>query len=226
VLLGAYAASGEAQQRPAAPADTLTPEQRALQRLRDMRAVAQPDTADLPADSITPQGMTVTPPGGARPALVAPSQIQRDSIMDLLLGLAGYIGTEYSADSAQYFADSSRLELRGAPKVAREGNQLVADSSIIYSQARSIACGYGSPVLHAANQSEPIASDTVCFDVERQTGYAPGASTSVQEGATWNVRCDAYFVGDQLFCHDALFTDCDEPYPHYHYSFGANKLKA
>ena len=214
-----------AQQRPPVPADTLTPQQRALQRLRDLRAVAQPDTVEITVDSIAPQGVNVTA-RASRQAVVPPSQIARDSIMELLLGLGGYIGTEYSADRAQYFADSSRLELRGTPRVAREGNQLVADSSIIYSQALSIACGYGSPVLHAANQSEPIASDTVCFDVERQTGYAPGASTSVQEGATWNVRCDAYFVGDQLYCHDAIFTDCDLPHPHYHYSFGAGKLKA
>ncbi|HEX2167352.1 MAG TPA: putative LPS assembly protein LptD [Longimicrobiales bacterium] len=213
-------------QRPATPADTLTAEQRALQRLRDMRGVAQPDTVTEPTDSIEPQTVSVTAPGGTRAAAPPPSQIERDSIMNVLLGIDGYIGTEYSADRAQYFADSARLELRGSPKVAREGNQLVADSSIIYSQERSFACGYGNPVLHAADQSEPLVSDTVCFDVERQIGRAPGASTRVQEGATWNVRCDAYFSGDELYCHDALFTDCDEPFPHQHYAFHAAELKA
>ena len=219
------AAPAAAQQRPVAPPDTLTAEQRALERLRALRGVAQPDTLTEPVDSIEAQTVSVTP-GAAPRTAVPPSQIDRDSIMTLLLGVGGYIGTEYSADSAHYFAERSRLELRGNPKVAREGNQLVADSSIIYSQALSLACGYGNPVLHAADQSEPLASDTVCFDVERQVGRAPGASTRVQEGATWNVRCDAYFVGDQLYCHDAIFTDCDEPYPHYHYAFGAGELKA
>ena len=223
LALLAAAAPAAAQQR-AAPPDTLNAEQRALERLRRLRGIAQPDTVTERPDSIEPQTINVTSPTAQR--MAAPSQIERDSIMSLLLGVGGYIGTEYSADRAQYFADSSRLELRGSPKVAREGNQLVADSSIIYSQARSFACGYGNPVLHAADQSEPLASDTVCFDVERQIGRAPGASTRVQEGATWNVRCDAYFAGDQLYCHDALFTDCDLPFPHHHYAFHAAELKA
>ncbi|HSJ30341.1 MAG TPA: putative LPS assembly protein LptD [Longimicrobiales bacterium] len=225
LTLLAGAAPVAAQQRPPTPPDTLTAEQRALERLRGLRGVAQPDTVTEPTDSIAPQTVSVTAPGApqARPR---PSQIERDSIMDLLLGVGGYIGTEYSADSARYLSETSRLELRGNPKVAREGNQLVADSSIVYSQALALACGYGNPVLHAADQSEPLASDTVCFDVERQIGRAPGASTRVQEGATWNVRCDAYFMGDQLYCHDAIFTDCDLPYPHQHYAFHAGELKA
>ena len=223
LALLASAAPVAAQQRPPVAGDTLTAEQRALERLRGLRGVAQPDTAVTATDSMEAQTVSVR---GQRQRALPPSQIERDSVMQLLLSITGYIGTEYGGDSAQYFADSSRLELRGNPRVAREGNQLVADSSIIYSQARSYACGYGNPVLHAADQSEPLVSDMVCFDVERQVGYAPGTSTSVQEGATWNVRCDAYFMGDQLYCHDALFTDCDEPFPHQHYAFHARELKA
>ncbi|MBR9990551.1 MAG: LPS-assembly protein LptD [Gemmatimonadetes bacterium] len=225
VLLVSAAAPAAAQQRPPAPQDSLTSEQRALERLRGMRGVAQPDTVTEQTDSIEAQTIAVRPRAGGQPAAL-PSRIERDSIMSLLLGIGGYIGTEYSADSANYTAATSRLVLRGVPKVAREGNQLVADSSITYSQLLAIACGYGNPVLHAAGQAEPMASDTVCFDVERQIGRAPGASTRVQEGATWNVRCDAYFMGDKLYCHDAIFTDCDLPYPHHHYDFRAAELKA
>ncbi|HEX6135349.1 MAG TPA: putative LPS assembly protein LptD [Longimicrobiales bacterium] len=221
-LLAAAAAPAAAQQRPPAQRpDTLSPQQRALLRLRNLPAPARPDTVTTATDSIPAQQVQVTG-AAARPA---PSQIQRDSIMDQLLRIGTYIGTEYSADSARYDAGSRVLELRGQPQVAREGNQLVADSSIVYDEARALACGYGSPVLHAAGQPEPLASDTVCFDVERQVGQAIGASTRVQEGATWNVRCDAYFLEDQLYCHDALFSDCDLPYPHQHYAFGAKELK-
>lgn len=220
----ALALPAAAQQRQVA--DTLSPQQRALERLRALRGLAQPDTVAVAADSIEPQGLRVNDTGSRRQTAAPPSQITRDSIMSLLIGVPGYIGTEYAAARAEYSADSSLLVLRGNPQVAREGNQLVADSSIVYSQAQALACGYGNPVLHAADQSEPLASDTVCFDVERQVGRAVGASTRVQEGATWNVRCDAYFQGDQLYCHDAIFTDCDEPYPHYHYAFGAGELKA
>ena len=223
LVLLAGAAPASAQQRPPVVADTLSAEQRALARLRGLRGVAQPDTAVTAGDSIQPQTVAVTGPGQRQRAL-PPSQIERDSVMDLLLSIGGYVGTEYGADSAAYSADSSRLELRGSPRVAREGNQLIADSSIVYSQARSLVCGYGSPVLHAADQSEPLQSDAVCFDVERQMGRFIGASTRVQEGATWNVTCDAYSVGDHLYCHDALFTDCDLEHPHY--AFHAEELKA
>jgi hypothetical protein len=213
-----------AQERPAAPTDTLTPAQRALERLRTLRAPGAPDTLQADTAEIRPQGLRVD--GGRGAERTAPSRIQRDDIMSRLLGLEGYVVTEYSGDSARFFADINRLELRGNPQVAREGSQLVADSSIIYSQRQAVACGYGNPVLHAVGQAEPLASDTVCFDVDRRLGRAFGASTRVQEGATWNVRCDAYFVGDQLYCHDAIFTDCELPYPHQHYAFGAKELKA
>ena len=227
-LVAALAPRAAAQQRPPVQqaADTLSPQQRALLRLRALRGLGEPDTVTVVADSIEPQGIRLNDTGARREVAPPPSQITRDSIMSLLIGVPGYIGTEYAAARAEYAADSSVLVLRGNPQVAREGNQLVADSSIVYNQAQALACGYGSPVLHAVDQSEPLASDTVCFDVERQVGRAVGASTRVQEGATWNVRCDAYFQGDQLYCHDAIFTDCDEPYPHYHYAFGAGELKA
>lgn len=224
VLLLAAPGAVRAQQPPRPQAaDTLTPQQRALERLRTLRAPGAPDTLRTEGDSVPAQQVSVD---STRPRPEPPTRIDRDDIMGRLLGLEGYIATEYRGDSARFRTDINRLELRGSPQVAREGNQLVADSAIIYSQTQALACGYGSPVLHAAGQSEPLASDTVCFDVRRRLGRAFGATTRVQEGATWNVRCDAYFVGDQLYCHDAIFTDCDLPYPHQHYAFGAKELKA
>jgi lipopolysaccharide export system protein LptA len=227
LLLLAVTAPAAAQQtdRPAQPAgnDTvLTPQERALQRLRTLGAVAQPDTAVVQQDTVRAQQVRV---GGARPQTQAPAAIQRDSVMEALMGVRDYIATEYKGDSAVFNAQTSRLELRGQPQVAREGNNLAADSLIVYDERLAEACGYGQPVLTAAGMQNPLVSEVVCFDVERQIAFARNAQTSVAEGATWHLRGDVYFHGDDFYSHDAIFTDCDLPYPHYHYHFGAQRVK-
>jgi hypothetical protein len=208
-------------QQPPAADTARTPAERALERLRGLGGVAQPDSARLAVDTVRAQQVNVQ--GSTREA--PPSQIERDSVMQLLLRVPGYVGTEYQGDSVRFQADINRLELRGRPQVAREGSQLVADSLIVYDEAISRACGYGQPVLHGSGMQNPLVSDTVCFDVERQVGYARGAQTSVSEGVTWNMRGDVYFQGDDLYSHRAIFTDCDLPWPHQHYHFGARELK-
>jgi hypothetical protein len=219
-LAGPLLPAAAAAQQP--PADTvLTPEQRALERLRSLGAVSQPDTLPVPEDTLRAQQVRLA---GGRGELAAPTRIERDSIMDMLLGVRDYVATEYSGDLARFQADSSVLELRGSPQVAREGSQLVADSLIVYDERSARACGYGQPVLHAVGMTNPLVSDTVCFDVVRQVGYAKGAQTTVSEGATWHLRGDVYFRGDDFYSHRARFTDCELTEPHYHFAAGAVKV--
>jgi hypothetical protein len=211
-----------AQQGP--PADTvLTPQQRALERLRALGGIAQPDTAEVPVDTVRAQQVRVGARGGR--AVAPPGTIQRDSIMTMLMRVPDYIATEYKGDTARFEALTSRLELRGAAQVAREGHNLAADSLIVYDERIAEACGYGAPVLHAAGMQNPLVSEVVCFDIIRQVAYARNAQTTVAEGATWHLRGDVYFQGDDFYSHDAIFTDCDLPFPHYHYHFGAERVK-
>ncbi|HUF51326.1 MAG TPA: putative LPS assembly protein LptD, partial [Longimicrobiales bacterium] len=160
---------------------------------------------------------------GAGEATPPPSPIERDSIMDLLLRISGYVGTEYRGDTANFVADSSVLILLGKAQVAREGYQLVADSSITYDDRIGEACGYGNPVLHAPGMGSPIASSMVCYDVRRRRGFARGARTQVDQGATWLVSGDMYYIGEDIYSHNAIFTDCNDPSPHYH--FAAKEMK-
>jgi hypothetical protein len=223
----------QAQVTPAPPTDTArTPAQRALDRLRSLGGVGQADTLRQPVDTVQAEQVNIVVPGAAgaataRPATAPPSQIQRDSIMNALLaGIPSYIATEYQGDTVRFQAEGGRLELRGSPQVAREGNQLVADSLIVYDERTARACGYGSPVLHATAMTHPLASDTVCFDVQRQVGWARGAQTTFSEGATWNLRGETLVVdGNDYYSHRAIFTDCDLPWPHQHYHFGARSVK-
>jgi hypothetical protein len=219
VLLGA-ATPAAAQQGPQGqpPQDTvLTPEQRALERLRALNAVAQPDTGRVQVDTVRAQRVRVE--------ATLPTTIQRDSIMTVLMGLRDYIATEYQGDTARFQAASNRLELRGSPQVSREGLQLRADSLIVYDEMIARACGYGQPVLTAPGMTNPLVSDTVCFDVLRQVGYARGVETTVAEGATWNMRGQVCAHAEDFYCHQVIFTDCDLPWPHVHYHFGAREVK-
>ena len=217
LCLMAVALPAAAQQQPPAQDTARTPEQRALDRLRALGGVSEPDSLRAPVDTTRVQRVRVETP--------APAGIQRDSIMALLLGIPDYIATEYQGDTARFETDINRLELRGSPQVAREGLQLQADSLIVYDERVSRACGYGQPVLHAPGMTNPLVSDTVCFDVERQVGYARGAQTTVTEGATWNMRGEVCAHADDFYCHQVVFTDCDLPWPHVHYHFGAREVK-
>jgi hypothetical protein len=208
----------------AAPDTVLTPEQRALQRLREMSAVGEPDTLRTPVDTVRAQQVRVS--GAATPRAAAPSSITRDSIMQLLVTVPDYVVTEYQSETARFVADSSRLELRGASQVAREGSQLVADSLIVYDERLAQACGYGKPVLHGVGMTHPMVTDSVCYNVGRQLGWARGAETTFEEGATWHLKGEVLvFLGDDLYSHRAIFSDCDEPFPHKHYHFGAGQVK-
>jgi hypothetical protein len=218
LVLATAPAPVEAQQGQP-PADTvLTPEQRAMQRLRAMQGVAQPDTGRVATDTVRRQTVRLE-------TSMAPERIQRDSIMTLLMGVRDYVATEYQGDTARFQADVNRLELRGSPQVSREGLQLRADSLIVYDEAIARACGYGQPVLHAPGMTNPLVSDTVCFDVQRQVGFARGVQTTVAEGATWNMRGEVCAHADDFYCHRTMFTDCDLPWPHVHYHFGAREVK-
>jgi hypothetical protein len=215
VPLQGQQAQGQTQQDTAA----LTPEQRAMERLRALGAVAQPDTGRVPVDTVRRQTVRLVETAGPG------EPIQRDSIMAMLMGVRDYVATEYAGDTARFKADINRLELRGAPQVAREGLRLRADSLIVYDELLARACGFGQPVLTAPGMANPLVSDTVCFDVERQVGFARGVQTTVAEGATWNMRGEVCAHADDFYCHRAMFTDCDLPWPHVHYHFGAREVK-
>jgi ferredoxin-NADP reductase/lipopolysaccharide export system protein LptA len=169
----------------------MTPQERALARLRGLNPAGAPDTAAVVPDSLRqqPQQVQISRRGGAQPPMQG-AGIARDSIVQALLTLRDYIATEYRGDTARYHADSARLELRGNPQVSREGNQLDAKELIVYDQDRAYACGYGSPVLRTPQMSNPVASDTICYYVERHVGRARGAETQVDQGASWFMRLD------------------------------------
>lgn len=203
---------------------TLTPEEQAMARLRSLGGVAQPDSLRPQVDTVRAQRVQVGGRGGGGGEGV-PGPIQRDSVMELLFGLQDYVATQYKGDTAQFNAQSSRLELRGTPQVEREGSQLSADSLIIYDEGLARVCGYGQPVLTAPGMSNPLMSEGVCYDTERRRAFAQNAETTVAEGATWHLRGNVYFQDDDFYSHRAIFTDCDLPFPHYHYHFGAERVK-
>jgi hypothetical protein len=243
LTLLAIAAPLPAQQQPPPRPDTtrtarqdtttLTPQQQALRRLRALGPVAAPDTVTEAPDTARdrPQAVEIrgrgSPVEGGREGTEL-SAIPRDSVVNTLLALRGYIATEYRGDTAHYRADSTRLELRGSPQVARQGNQLGAKELIVYDQKRAFACGYGEPELRARQMTHPVQSDTVCYYVDRGLAVARGAQTTVDEGASWYVRLDHAYIDartDNVYSHGGKFTDCDLPWDHKHYYISASEIK-
>jgi hypothetical protein len=189
------------------------------ERLRNARSLI-PDSAQLVADSILADSL-------ARIATAGSAQrggpLPHDSIMMALLRLPGYIVTEYKADSASFASDSSRLRLNRQAQVVREGQVILADSSIVFDQNTAVACAKGAPTVTGAGES-PLKADSLCYNVDTRRGQAFSVVTEITEGANWIIRSDQSFVvGETLYSHDGTFTDCSLEEPHYH--FGAGELK-
>ena len=200
--------------------------ERIRDRLRDLGPLVRPDS--MPADttvpdSLRPQEVRFLARGEPR-AIEGLSDLQRDSIMLELLRLEGFVPTEYRADSARFDADSSRLELRRSAEVVQRGQRIQADTSIIYREAIAQICAYGAPVVSGAGVSSPVASDSLCYDLNRNLGIARGARTEISEGAVWYVSGDLATVDGSVYSHDAIFTDCAEEHPHYHFGAGSMKV--
>ncbi|MBW3552868.1 MAG: hypothetical protein KY466_05130 [Gemmatimonadetes bacterium] len=216
----------------------LTPRQRALERLRSLPTTPiQPDTlgADsLAADSLPADTLAADTMPGGRQIFVADTlpagegAISEDSVLALLRALEGYEITEYRADGAVFEGETERLRLSGSSRVGRGRNALNADSLLVYSGASGVVCGYGNPVLEG--EQEPVESEEVCYDIDRDLGMAKGARTRFTQGATWYVRGAENRVylltggeNSELYGEKTEFTSCDLPDPHY--TFRARSLK-
>ncbi len=203
-----------------------------IERLRQRAPLIVRDTT--PVDTLAQDTLAPPPPqqvqivadtGGAMQRRSAAGFASQDSIARELMRLSGYVATEYTAPFARYDADSSTLRLVGESSVAREGQVLNADTSIVYYEGTGFACGFGTPTLTGEGLDAPLASDSLCYDIRGGVGRAYGLSTTVQEQATWLVNGDCWVVGDEYFCHDTIFTDCDIEGPHPHYHFKARDVK-
>jgi hypothetical protein len=133
--------------------------------------------------------------------------------------------TEYRAANARFDRESGRLDLMGEPYLNRGNESMKADSLLRYDQTTSIVCGYGKPVLTGTG-SDPVESDQVCYDVNRQVGVAMGARTKFTQQGTWYVHgTELYTAGtDRLYGAATAFTSCDLDEPHYHFSAGELKV--
>ncbi|MGH7505566.1 MAG: putative LPS assembly protein LptD, partial [Longimicrobiales bacterium] len=227
LLLAGSAVPVLAQQRDT----TKTPAERIRERLRAIAPLITDTTTQdsLPGDSAAVDSLDTTdvefvdsiPTGPPSDGLTG---IARDSVTEQLLRLPGYVPTEYKAEEARFVADSARLDLSRAAEVLREGMRLTADTSIIFYQDSAYACAYGQPVVSGASLGSPVSSDSLCYDIDRGIGIARGARTQVDESGTWFVTGrELVTIGEDVYTHDAVFTDCDLEQPHYH--FGAANMK-
>ncbi|HEX6940336.1 MAG TPA: putative LPS assembly protein LptD [Longimicrobiales bacterium] len=185
---------------------------------------AAPSGAADPADAAA----RVSPPGDAEAADRMPVivHVPPDSFAAALRNLEGYALTEYrAASSARFAADSGRLELIGSPELSREGQGIRSDSLLVYSEPRALLCGYGSPVLQGTT-GEPVTSEQICYNIDREVGVALEARTKFTESATWFVHGkELYTRGrDRIYGANADFTSCDLDIPHYHFAAKSVKI--
>jgi len=218
--LACAAAQVAAQQKP--PDSIKTRMQIIQERLRSLRPLIT-DTAAA-RDSARVDSLRADSLQRAERAGATMSALPRDSMMSILAALGGYTLTEYKADTALFAADSSRLTLLRQAQVQREGQQIAADSTIIFDQNTSIACARGAPIVTSTAGEAPMRADSLCYNVDLKRAVGYGVTTEITEGANWIVHSnESFMVGDTLYSHNGIFTDCSLETPHYH--FGAGELK-
>jgi lipopolysaccharide export system protein LptA len=95
---------------------------------------------------------------------------------------------EYAGDSAQFDGTERILRLRGDPQVTREGTTLVARDSLVYQERTDFVAAYGTP--RVTGEGEPIAGETMFYDLANKRSSVRGAQTKITDNATWLVRGD------------------------------------
>ncbi|HEX7119949.1 MAG TPA: putative LPS assembly protein LptD [Longimicrobiales bacterium] len=182
------------------------------------------------AGGVSPPGVAADAPAGGLaagpgrvPVIV---HVPPDSLAAALRDLEGYALTEYTAaESARFAADSGRLELIGSPSLSRQGQGIHADSLLVYNEPKAILCGYGKPVLEGT-RGEPVESEQVCYNIDREVGVALGARTQFTENATWFVHGEELYTkgNDRIYGANTNFTSCDLETPHYHFAAKSVKI--
>jgi hypothetical protein len=147
--------------------------------------------------------------------------------MQALLELPGYEPTHFEGGRAEFEAGERRLLLLSAEgsqaRVRREGNEIAADSAIIYDEESGRVRSSGATTF-TPEEGDPVTSETMIFDLEEERGSALGAETRYTQGANWIVRGDMPYVDGDVFYGDHMrFTSCELDEPHYH--FEADEIK-
>jgi len=154
-----------------------------------------------------------------------------DSVMNALMGRAGYVTTRYQGNTAVFNAPSHALQLSGQGAVQREQTVLVADT-IVYNDSSRIVIARNAPndtvVLRdpGAQTSDLVTLGGLEYDIGNHKGIANRLSTSsAQAGQTWFIGGERGAVAGDTTGHghntsyalEGSVTSCDLPDPHYHF---------
>lgn len=170
---------------------------------------SSPRVQPNPARSPQARGDTAQPrPGG--PAV-------RDSVMEALLRLDGYVPVFYNADSADYRSSDQTLRLRGNSRVERDGRVITAKDSLVYQDRRDFVTAYGEPQATDV-EGEPISGDIFYYNIASGRATARGARTKITENATWYVAGDVTRERtDRIYASNSTFTSDDRADPAYYF---------
>jgi hypothetical protein len=146
-----------------------------------------------------------------------------DTIMAALMAMEDYVVTEYSSAGADFGAQTKQLVLTATPenraRLVREGEELTADSALIYSDETGKVWTVGSEAIYQPKEGDPVNSARIVFDLNKGLGTATDANTRYNAGADWNLRGDELIVGeDAVYGHKIIFTSCEDSVPHYHFA--------
>ena len=182
------------------------------------------------AQVIPGMGRRPTPSAPVRPGQGAPrapgdttrprptgGPAERDSVIDALLRLEGYVPVWYSADSADYRSDDRTLRLRGNSRVERDGRVITAKDSLVYQDQRDFVTAFGQPQATDV-EGEPITGDIFYYNIASGRATARGARTKITENATWYVAGDVTRERtDRIYASNSTFTSDDRADPAYYF---------
>jgi hypothetical protein len=193
---------------------------RILQRMERLGRAPGADSALFVQDSLAQEALRGRPVGGPTGS---------DSTLAALMALEGFSFTEYEGGQADFNAKDRRLVLYAMEgtraRVDRDGLEVLADSSITYSEADGKVRTVGASTFTPPD-GDVVDSQGLTYDLPTGVGSAKGARTSYNQGqAKWIVRGDMPLATqDSTFMSHAIFTSCDLEVPHYHFETDQIKI--
>jgi hypothetical protein len=234
-ILGVALGAGPLQGQATEPPDTVQVDSTRLRIFEGLERLAKPPGIDstwfvpdsLLSDSALAQREART---GRPPSRAASRQgmSASDSVMTVLMELDGYSLTQYESQGADFGAKTKQLTLTGTAqsraRLIREGQEITADSALIYSDEQGKVWTRGSDAVFQPAEGDPVNSARIVFDLNSARGTATDAKTRYTSGTEWILYADNLTVEEAaVFGHKVMFTSCEEEEPHYH--FAADNIK-
>jgi len=203
-------------------------------QVRRPRPAARPQPTNVGQPGMARPGNqgVMRAPGDTTPSDTTAKWSPPDSVMQSLLDKPGYVVTRYEGDVVTFDALTKAFAIAAAAarkaQVEREGQHVVTDSSIVYTdRTRTVNVSGNFRIVPGSNQAPIQGTGNANYNLAERSGRLTNAAVTIEEsGASWYIRSEIgkTALGDSTRHIPARFygiggtlTSCDDSLPDYYF---------